>query len=217
MSAYKFNLKGKMFGKWYVRREATNCKDGAPQWECRCYGCFRIVLVRSQSLLSGTSKSCGCSSITHGLCRGGKSREYKSWVQIKGRTLNPKNEAYADYGGRGITICARWRESFAAFLQDVGKRPFKTSIERIDNNAGYTCGKCDECTAKQWTANCRWATPKQQCNNRRSNVLIHARGKTQTLTQWSDEIGVPIGTVWKRLRHLGWTHEQVISPIDKHE
>lgn len=198
---YRKNLEGRIFGKLIVVEYEGKASDGLTLWYCRCNACGNYKAIRGNHLLSGKAKTCGCASITHGLTRGGKPYEYKSWVQIKGRCLNPNNAAYKDYGGRGITMCQRWQDSFVDFLADMGKRPYKTSIERMDNNKGYEPG------------NCRWATAREQANNRRSSVLIHAMGKTQTLTQWSVELDINVGTLWARINKWKWPIEKALQKI----
>lgn len=108
---------------------------------------------------------------------------------MKQRCLNPKHEAYHNYGGRGITICERWKKSFKAFLKDMGRRPTpKHTLDRHPNNDGnYEPG------------NCRWATRKEQCNNYRCNQVVEFNGKSQTLTQWAEELGIKAVTLHARL------------------
>jgi hypothetical protein len=127
--------------------------------------------------------------------------EYKAWVHIKGRCYNPATKSYARYGGRGITVCGRWRESFEAFLEDMGQRPSSDhSIDRIDNDGNYS------------PENCRWATREEQGANKRNNRYIVARGKRQTVSQWARELGVPVQVLDKRLTR-GWDHERVVGEV----
>jgi hypothetical protein len=118
-----------------------------------------------------------------------KTPEYRAWSAMKLRCANPNNEQYHNYGGRGITVCDRWRQSFAAFLVDMGPRPSpRHSIDRIDNNGNYEPG------------NCRWATSREQNRNRRNNIVLTHDGRTMCLADWARELGVPRGTLLARYR-----------------
>jgi hypothetical protein len=182
---------------------------------------------------------------THGLSG---SVEYGIWSAIKSRCLNKNHHAYSRYGGRGITVCKQWADSFENFLKDVGRRPSPLhTIERIKNSNGYN------------PKNIRWATRKEQGRNTRANKLITINGeakcvsewcerfnisqqlvsnrvnclgwdylkalttttderlnkltvhrKTKSMIEWSKISGVPIGTLWARIKKLGWTPEQAI-------
>jgi hypothetical protein len=127
---------------------------------------------------------------------------YRSWAQMIQRTTNPNNGRWEDYGGRGISVCERWR-SFIAFLSDMGERPDGTQLDRVDNNASYS------------PENCRWATRSQQQNNRRNNRLISFNGETRSATEWSRLLGFPRGLITTRLKS-GWSVEAILStPVQK--
>ena len=147
------DITGQRFGRWLVLGRAPNRKR-TTRWFCLC-DCGIQRAVVATNLRNGTSRSCGCVNIIHGHCRNIASRTYKSWAAMKARCNNPNIPDYKEYGGRGITICARWQTSFENFLEDMGERPPRTSIDLIDNNGNYEPG------------NCAWKTPKQQANNRR--------------------------------------------------
>lgn len=136
---------------------------------------------------------------THG---GSKTREWITWNSIKARCFDPDNKSFHQYGGRGITMCREWAESFPAFFAAVGPRPSpRHSIERIDNSRGYEPG------------NCRWATPKEQARNRRTNRAVTLNGVTRTIAEWAEVTGIPATRIWARLR-AGHTPERVLSAED---
>lgn len=158
----KKDITGRRFGLLSVLRENGKL-SGKIAWLCRC-NCGNERTIRVSSLVRGLTQSCGCVgrsragtlNLSHGEA-GLRTPEYNTWKSIKSRCLNPNSTGYEYYGGRGITICDRWRDSFESFLADVGRRPSaKHSIDRYpDNNGNYEPG------------NVRWATASEQCFNRR--------------------------------------------------
>lgn len=150
-----------------------------------------------------------------------RSKEYHAWIRAKHRCHNPDYEGYETYGGRGIYVCKRWRDSYDAFLNDMGRAPSKElSIERMDNEGGYCCGRpeCPECSTRGLTTcNCRWATKIEQGRNRRTNVLINYRGLSLTMVEWAEFLKISRKCLWKRLkmrdaRPDDWPLSRVLSP-----
>lgn len=131
-------------------------------WECLC-DCGERVVVDTENLKSGKANSCGCYSKTHPhnyshgeSSKATKTKEYRTWNGIKDRCYNKTSKTYSYWGGRGIRVCKRWLDSYQNFLSDMGRSPSpKHSIERINNDGNYEL------------SNCKWATKKQQANNRR--------------------------------------------------
>jgi len=131
-----------------------------------------------------------------------KTPEYRSWDNMKQRCFNPNHKRYLDWGGRGITVCDRWKNSFENFLADMETKPTpKHSIDRIDNDSDY----CLE--------NCRWATKAEQQNNQRSNRLITIACVTLNIAQWAKEMGFKRTVIWNRLK-AGWSdYDAVMTPV----
>ena len=132
---------------------------------------------------------------THGMTG---TREYQIWRQLIQRCTNPSRPCFKDYGGRGVTVCDRWRNSFTAFHQDMGDRPVGKSIDRIDNDGPYA------------PENCRWASRQEQANNRRSNRWIEVGGDSLTVSQWSRRLGGSRFLVPRRLRR-GWPEQLAVT------
>lgn len=177
---------------------------------CRC-DCGRMCEAIRWSLRAGRAKSCGClrsdgliarnvaTSTTHGHTTGGKlSRTYVSWLQMIQRCENRKHNSFARYGGRGITVCDRWRQSFDAFLEDMGPRPDGHSLDRIDNSGDYE------------PDNARWATPGQQAQNQSTTNLIECRGEVLSLSEWSRRSRISRTGIRKRLL-AGWSPERALT------
>ena len=125
---------------------------------------------------------------------------YVTWKNMKSRCLNPNDKDYPRYGGRGIKVCDRWM-TFKNFLEDMGVKPEKHQIDRTNNNLEYS------------PENCRWVTGKQNSNNRRSNIQIEFNGKSQTLSQWAEEIGIGSKTLRHRIIIAKWPLEKALKGI----
>lgn len=201
------DLEGRIVGRITVGRYCGQSKYRESLWECWCK-CGSHYICGSIILNNPKIQSCGCyhaetagqSSVTHGMRR---STEYGIWAGIKKRCFNKKCRAYKDYGGRGITMCQEWVNSFEEFYGAVGKRPAPDmEIDRYPNNNGnYEPG------------NVRWATKKEQANNRRSSRLITIGNDTKTLSQWGESTGLGCGVIRARIAN-GWSQEDaVLTPL----
>lgn len=189
-------------------------KNKANLWECLC-DCGNVTYAISTQLIKGYKTSCGCKrkmsrgarpdvaqrnkdQAKHSMSGG---YTYQSWKCMKSRCYDKNHKDYPSWGGRGITVCDSWRESFIDFYKDMGERPRGHTIDRINNEGNYE------------PKNCRWALAKMQSNNTRKNYYIEYMGRTQTAKQWAEELGnVEYKTILYRLR-TGWdTHAALTTP-----
>lgn len=212
------NLTGHTYGRLTVLGYGGRPVNNS-MWYCECI-CGNVTLVSTDSLRTGNTSSCGCyqaertseSRFRHGLT---KSAEYESWSGAKKRCYAPKTKSYKTHGARGIKVCEGFH-SFENFYTELGTRPSAVySLDRIDTNGHYSCGKCDECIKNEWPSNCRWATIKQQANNTRRNKLIEIDGTAKTLAEWC---GGSATAKYKRavvrIRKYGWDPKDAIE-VDK--
>ena len=118
-----------------------------------------------------------------------RTKTYRSWESMKQRCLNPRFSSFKWYGGKGVRICERWlgEKGFKNFLNDMGEVPAGLTLERIDNDGNYE------------PSNCRWATKKEQCRNRRTTRQLTFNGKTQSAASWAEELGLNAGTLYSRI------------------
>lgn len=208
------DLVGKKFGRLTVLKRVGNTKGGRTQWKCVCScpnGEKTECVVVGGNLTNGHTQSCGCYRIEKTVKRStihGKSysKLHYLWDSMKQRCYNPKNKRYKIYGAEGKTVCDEWKNNFQAFYDwgiangfDENAKRGEYTIERIDRTKGYS------------PQNCRWATDKEQSNNRRSNHLIEYKGKTQTMKQWADEKGIEYKKLWARINKLHWSIEQALE------
>lgn len=178
---------GARFSRLVVLKRVGTIYGKVPAWLCKC-DCGREKVAVAQALRNGGTVSCGCrkAEILLGRTKHGKRHvpEYQVWKGIIRRTTSPDDKHYADYGGRGITICDQWRTSFERFYQDMGSRPvvdgIRYTIDRIDNDKGYEPG------------NCRWATYTEQARNKRGiRPVVRSDGvRFGTMVEAAEATGV---------------------------
>jgi len=165
----------------------------------RCERCDAETWRPEVDLLRDRASSCACmksENITllkteHGMSH---TKTHKAWLNMQERCYRESNLSYPRYGGRGITVCDRWRESFVSFLEDMGEAPEGYSLDRIDNDGPYS------------PENCRWADARTQMNNTSVNRLIEFEGETRTVTQWAEKTGIGRTAIHYRLKAGMPTH-----------
>jgi hypothetical protein len=205
------DIVGRKFGRLTVKSRAGLVTRGMT-WVCECE-CGSTVTALGADLRGGNTKSCGClqreaaantgrASRTHGHTVGARTPEYISWVSMWSRCTDPKATGYENYGGRGITVCERWK-SFENFLSDMGPRPKGMTLDRERVNEGYK------------PSNCRWATDLEQSNNARQVVYLTLGEKTMSKSAWARETGISLPTLNSRLKK-GWSVEKALTePVDE--
>lgn len=201
------DMVGRRFGRLIVIKQDGYDNHNAA-WECACE-CGKTHRARGTHLRSGRIKSCGCLNrdmviarhLTHGLTG---TTEYGSWIAMRGRCYDQKhNNQFKNYGGRGIVVCDRWRNSFENFLSDMGPKPSAAySIERRDNNGNYE------------PSNCCWADAKTQQSNKRNTHFVTFEGKTFSCAEWDRLLGFGRQLVYSRIRK-GWSTEKAITTMPR--
>lgn len=195
------DLTGERFGSLTVQH-FTERRGSQAMWLCRC-DCGREAVKSLGNLRSGHTKSCGCMrsivtserKTTHGMCG---SPTHKSWQSMLTRCMNQRNSKFKDYGARGIKVCDAWL-TFDGFFSDMGVRPLGTTLGRIDNNGDYT------------PSNCEWQTITKQARNKRNTALFTHQGKSATIPEHCEQLGLNTSTVRSRIYTYGWTVDRALS------
>jgi hypothetical protein len=195
-------LTGLRFGRLIVG-EFSHKRKYLQYWSCIC-DCGGNTIAYAGNLKNGNTQSCGCfhserfKHVTHGQS---ETWAYGIWGKMKDRCLNPNNQKYKDYGGRGIKIHERWLNSFENFSSDMGPRPSpKHSIDRKDNDGDYA------------PDNCHWVTSKEQTRNKRTNVIIDMPQGQMCLLDAARLAGIEYGTLYKRIVLRNWPKDRWFDP-----
>lgn len=206
MSRKTEDLTGKRFGKLTVIGRDGSYKSGNVRWLCLC-DCGKYTHSAGCYLKSGKAKGCSCVSsermkrlnTKHG---GFGTRLYETWININKRCFNENHKAYPLYGGRGITVCDEWRE-FEPFRDWALANGYAEdlTIDRIDVNGNYE------------PSNCRWATMKEQSNNKRNNHFVEYNGEKHTVSEWADKYGVDQRTLYARLNNREWDLKAALESL----
>jgi hypothetical protein len=206
------DIVGQVFGFLTVTAFDRVADYGQTYWRCMCH-CGTETVVRKSHLKDGGTKSCGCergaligeARTTHGHWKNGKGTpEYSAWMLARVRCHVPSNHAYKGYGARGIVMCDRWRfgedgkSGFECFIADMGPRPESGTLDRTDNDKGYS------------PENCRWVSMKVQGRNRRGNKIVEFDGRSMCVSEAAELAGIKPGLVYQRLNR-GWPVEAALN------
>lgn len=209
MRNYK-DISGMRFGRLIALEPIGTAPHGKPlDWLCKC-DCGHITVINGSRLRNGSTKSCGClqrelssermrkRSTKHGDCI---SRLYSIWSCMKNRCLCENNTHFDDYGGRGITVCDKWKDNFEVFKSWAISHGYMDSLtlDRIDNDGNYE------------PKNCRWVTRKEQAQNRRTTHMVEFKGEVKPLSEWEVITGISASTLRQRLYKAGWSVEDAFS------
>ena len=198
-----------IFGRLTVIDSFRKNKSGKTRSYCKCLcDCGTVIIVRSDSLKNGHTKSCGCLHrdinrkrlTTHGES---KNPTFITWRQMIQRCCNPKSKSYPHYGERGVAVCEQWVDSYQTFLSDMGERPKDKTLDRIDNDGNYE------------PSNCRWATLSEQVCNRTNTIRFTINSETKTLMEWCKTIGRDHMLVRGRLARGKTPYQALFTPIQK--
>ena len=195
MASKARDLTGACFGRLSVIKRGPAI-NGETRWWCACSCRRACVLVRSACLLRERTQSCGCLRREKAATLGSSRRihglrdtpEYGVWCAMRRRCSDETDPFYPCYGGRGIRVCEEWKQDFATFIREMGRRPAGCSIERLDNDGGY-CAQ-----------NCVWVEAKRQARNRRSTAWVQCDGRVASLADAAETAGVPYKRAWKMMR-----------------
>lgn len=197
---------GQKFGRLTLIERVENNKSNQVQWKCRC-DCGKEVIVKSYSLTTGQTKSCGClkkeqnyiniAKVKHNMTN---TRLYNIWRNMKSRCLNPNNKRHKFYFDKGITVCDEWKNDFMNFYNWAINNGYRDNltIDRINNNGNYE------------PKNCRWATITEQNNNQSNNIRIKYNESEYTLSELSKIYNIKRATLYDRIKR-GWTIDEALN------
>lgn len=199
------DLTGQQFGRLTAIKRVGNGKHGESRWLFKC-SCGNMHIAYGRSVRSGNTQSCGCLNrerllkrlTKHGLS---KTRIYSIFQGMYQRCYDKNNKHFKDYGARGINICDEWLSGFKNFYDWAMNNGYtdQLSIDRIDNNKGYSPN------------NCRWVTSATQVRNTRRNIIVNIDGERKTVAEWAAKLGVSPYTIYSKIKRKGIDPAKVIG------